>query len=408
MLLRLLTADENFVLGGQGVDCQFCCFCTAIRACKDHMAGDFQEVCLSCLASKANIGKWTGIRDDLEFLIDEELTSICLCALHCEMRNTEQLLRSLGLYVYKCGTLEHCNEALADFGPENTRKYDRLKVKLNKGQTTAVTKNNITVMSFSGSTEKAILNNITDIVSRSLPIDTLVKYHLQITSVSQDVVLNQVAYLQDVKEYLESILHSGKFQRDHGTHQDEIQLLDHPVLRTFLEEEHATWTLMLQDVEEKYLKAEQSNLPSLSSKKRLKTQPPSPNTAMAELAADIQLGNFHSCKLWGLHLRHLFRGGLGTGDYGHLTVEHSAMLFRQHRSFAKYSNQGFEASHKIHRALYSRASSHDQVGVNQSIEQIMTHWLSEMMLFLRYEFVKASECISQDVRGQKPESNGDQ
>ena len=63
---------------------------------------------------------------------------------------------------------------------------------------------------------------------------------------------------------------------------------------------------------------------------------------------------------------HMFGVTLGTGDYGHLTIDHSAMLLRLHRSFAKYSNQGFEASHKVHRALYSRATSHDQGGVAQS------------------------------------------
>ena len=38
-----------------------------------------------------------GIRDDLELLLEEDLSSINLCALHCELRNTEQLLSSLGL-----------------------------------------------------------------------------------------------------------------------------------------------------------------------------------------------------------------------------------------------------------------------------------------------------------------------
>ena len=71
-------------------------------------------------------------------------------------------------------------------------------------------------------------------------------------------------------------------------------------------------------------------------------------------------------KLWGFLLRHLFGTTLGTGDYGHLTIDHSAMLLRLHRSFSKYSNQGFEASHKVHRALYSRATCHDQGGVIQS------------------------------------------
>ena len=48
----------------------------------------------------------TGIRDDLLFLLDEELSSIQLCALHMEMRNTEQLLASVGLLAYKIDSLK--------------------------------------------------------------------------------------------------------------------------------------------------------------------------------------------------------------------------------------------------------------------------------------------------------------
>lgn len=115
-----------------------------------------------------------------------------------------------------------------------------------------------------------------------------------------------------------------------------------------------------------------------------------------EDSQDEQIDIFDvKCKLWGFLLRRLFGVTLGTGDYGHLTIDHSAMLFRLHRSFAKYSNQGFEASHKVHRALYSRATNHDQGGVTQSLDQIMTHWLSEMMLFLRYQFCKAKDCITE-------------
>ena len=32
-----------------------------------------------------------------------------LCALHCELRNTEQLLISLGMFAYDCGSLKDCN-----------------------------------------------------------------------------------------------------------------------------------------------------------------------------------------------------------------------------------------------------------------------------------------------------------
>jgi len=32
------------------------------------------------------------------------------------------------------------------------------------------------------------------------------------------------------------------------------------------------------------------------------------------------------CKHWGIVLRHIFGASLGTGDYGHLTVEHAPMF----------------------------------------------------------------------------------
>lgn len=84
------------------------------------------------------------------FLLDEDLCNVSLCSLHSEMRNTEQLLGSLGLFSYRCGALEECNEAISNYGPEISRGYDRIKVKLRKGQQTAVNKNNISVASFSG------------------------------------------------------------------------------------------------------------------------------------------------------------------------------------------------------------------------------------------------------------------
>ena len=62
----------------------------------------------------------------------------------------------------------------------------------------------------------------------------------------------------------------------------------------------------------------------------------------------------------------LFGQQLGMGDYGHLMVDHSAMLLRNFRSFYKYSGQGFESSHKLHRQLYSRATNHGSSGPGES------------------------------------------
>ena len=72
--------------------------------------------------------------------------------------------------------------------------------------------------------------------------------------------------------------------------------------------------------------------------------------------------SFLQCKEWGFCLRDLFGLGLGTGDYGHLTVEHASMLLRNFRSLRDYSNQGFETSHKLQKQIYSRATNHDGSG----------------------------------------------
>lgn len=79
-------------------------------------------------------------------------------------------------------------------------------------------------------------------------------------------------------------------------------------------------------------------------------------------------------KLFGIHL--------GTGDYGHLVIDHSAMLLRHFRSFYKYSGQGFEASHKLHRQLYSKATNHDASGPGQSCELQDTVFSSSLALLL--------------------------
>nr|XP_058962552.1 uncharacterized protein LOC131789459 [Pocillopora verrucosa] len=98
------------------------------------------------------------------------------------------------------------------------------------------------------------------------------------------------------------------------------------------------------------------------------------------------------CKEWGFCLRDLFGLGLGTGDYGHLTVEHASMLLRNFRSLRDYSNQGFEASHKLQKQIYSRATNHDGSGEASSLDQILTHHYAERLLFLRLCFRNAKEC----------------
>ncbi|XP_020899461.1 uncharacterized protein LOC110238154 [Exaiptasia diaphana] len=66
------------------------------------------------------------------------------------------------------------------------------------------------------------------------------------------------------------------------------------------------------------------------------------------------------CKDWDFTLQEAFGNSLGTGDYGHFSVEHVPMLMRRYRSMKEYSNQGFEACHKLQGSLFSRATNHDR------------------------------------------------
>ena len=72
--------------------------------------------------------------------MDIEVADVNLCALHSELRNTEQLLSSLGLTAHRCGSLKECNKVLAEYGPETMKE----------GQDTDVDKHNIKIRSFSG------------------------------------------------------------------------------------------------------------------------------------------------------------------------------------------------------------------------------------------------------------------
>lgn len=84
------------------------------------------------------------------FLLDEDLCDVNLCALHCELRNTEQLLSSLGMFAYECGSLKDCNAVLAEYGPDSVKGRDRVLVKAKPGQESGIERHNIQVVSFSG------------------------------------------------------------------------------------------------------------------------------------------------------------------------------------------------------------------------------------------------------------------
>ena len=73
------------------------------------------------------------------------------------MRNTEQILKSVGLLAYEIGSLQECNDELSKYGPENF-KADRITVKLRPGQQTAPGRNNISQChSTRGSLEQLLL-----------------------------------------------------------------------------------------------------------------------------------------------------------------------------------------------------------------------------------------------------------
>ncbi|KAL9977267.1 hypothetical protein ACROYT_G014653 [Oculina patagonica] len=63
-----------------------------------------------------------------------------LCALHCEKRYSEQLLKSIGLLANQIASLNECNSKLSEYGPSNF-KGDRITVKPKPGQETAPGRN---------------------------------------------------------------------------------------------------------------------------------------------------------------------------------------------------------------------------------------------------------------------------
>ena len=84
------------------------------------------------------------------FLLEEELYDVNLCALHCKLRNTEQLLCSLGMFAYEYGSLKNCNAVLAEYGPDSMKGRDRIVVKTKPGQESGIERHIIQVLSFSG------------------------------------------------------------------------------------------------------------------------------------------------------------------------------------------------------------------------------------------------------------------
>ncbi|KAK3748775.1 hypothetical protein QZH41_013520, partial [Actinostola sp. cb2023] len=419
-LLLAKAEDDKFQLGGRGLNVEFCIFCEAVRACDCDLG--IHELCLEHFVNtKANIGGFKGIRDDLTCILDEDISSMCLCALHCEMRNTEQILKSVGLMAYKIGSLDECNNKLKEYGPENVRG-DRIKTKLKSGQTTAVERNNMSISSFSGSTERQMLEDIKDIVKESLPQEKLVA-HFKPIDAAKNCILNKLIFCKVRQKYYSEMLDSKVFVRDFGTKLEEIPLSG-SVVADEINELQKSWESKGLEIEAKFkevygpvavkrrrrgMKAavenEELSLFAAEITKEFMTKVCTSWKEIAEIMRKKEyapeeehfIDSFDlKCKEWGFLLCEMFGKGLGTGDYGHLTVEHAPMLMRVHRSFRRFSNQGFEASHKLQRQLYLKATSHDSKGYTTSLDQILTHLYTETLLELRLSFREALHCASED------------
>jgi len=209
------------------------------------------------------------------------------------------------------------------------------------------------------------------------------------------------------------IISSGKFLRDFGSHTDSISL-EGSALKENLEKRLDSWqeeTDQLTSLFRELAKCKRKDL--LKENDKLATKVATVEKEFLkrvcqewkEIALvcrdrvfeeseqeEIDLFDI-KCKEWGHLLKELFGASLGTGDYGHLTIDHAPMLMRRFLSMKHYSQQGFEASHKDQRQLWLKASSHDCKGESTSIEQMLVHFYAEKILFLRYCFQEALRVI---------------
>ncbi|KXJ06986.1 hypothetical protein AC249_AIPGENE18630 [Exaiptasia diaphana] len=288
VLILAKPEDDDFELGGRGLEVEFCLFCMALRACNCDLGKN--ELCLDhFLQTKANIGGFKGMRDDLTCLLDEDLSSLCLCALHCEMRNTEQLLKSIGLLAYKIGSLDNLNTKLYSYGPENA-KQDRVTVKIKPGQTTEAERNNMSISSCAGSTERKILDDIAAVVEESLPHDKL-KSHYKGIDEAKTYILNKLTICSSRHKYYSDLLKKGIYVRDFGTREEEI-LLAGSVVGGEMEKMQKLWKEKEMQIEKKFRElyvSETTSVPSCRKTRRMKSNTclPRENDKLSDFAAEL-------------------------------------------------------------------------------------------------------------------------
>jgi len=188
----------------------------------------------------------------------------------------------------------------------------------------------------------------------------------------------------DLLQYYAQLRDSGRFLRDWGTHSETIDITNTVLLQQEIFSKLESWTSKQKEVVSKLaILQKEKHYPDEIQDYVADYQLHAYRTVFCnwrELATTMRHKVFDDdmeeeidvfdlkCKEWGFCLRDLFGLGLGTGDYGHQTVEHASMLRRKFRSLRHYSNQGFEASHKLQKQMYSRATNHDDSGQATSLD----------------------------------------
>jgi len=248
------------------------------------------------------------------------------------------------------------------------------------------------------------LSAIEDIVDKSLPSSKLAA-HFKDKEAAKICILNKISFCEARQKYYSEMLESGIYVRDFGTRLEEINLEKSDVAKE-IEHQKAFWHGKGKEIESPFKELYQPTQPAPASKGRKgrmnkKLPQKEENKELSsyagtltkeflikvcslwkEIAVVTRDREFDKdeehlidifdikCKEWGFLLLELFGTSLGTGDYGHLMIEHVPMLFRVHRSLHDLSNQGFEAAHKLQRQLYARATSHDSPGNTSSCKLV--------------------------------------
>lgn len=167
----------------------------------------------------------------------------------------------------------------------------------------------------------------------------------------------------DEDKYFVDALGRHKFLRDYGTHTEMIDL-EGSAVKILMEDHLEAWQKELAELSDKFKMLCRSQRNTVDKE----------SIEVVDYVAKKHLEMLKRCKEWGFLLKDLFGSSLGTGDYGHLLIDHAPMLMRRFLSMTEFSQQGFEASHKDQRQLWLKATSHDQHGEASSIEQMLVHF----------------------------------